>query len=43
MYARVLPIDWLTFGIGGGLLGHWLSSRMHEAKHIEEKEALAAE
>jgi hypothetical protein len=38
-YARTLPIDWMTFGIGGGLLGYWFSSRLHEAKHIEDLEA----
>ena len=38
-YARALPIDWMTFGIGGGLMGYWFSARLHEAKHIEEQEA----
>jgi hypothetical protein len=38
-YARALPIDWMTFGIGGGLLGYWFSARLHEGKHIEEQEA----
>jgi hypothetical protein len=43
MYARSLPIDWMTFGIGGGLLGYWFSCRIHEGKHIEDQEAMAAE
>jgi hypothetical protein len=37
--AHALPIDWMTFGIGGGLLGYWFSARLHEAKHIEYREA----
>jgi hypothetical protein len=39
-YAHALPIDWMTFGIGGGLLGYWFSARLHEAKHIEFQEAM---
>jgi hypothetical protein len=35
-YFRVLPIDWLTAGLGGGMLGHWEDLRMREARHIEE-------
>lgn len=38
LYSRVLPADWITFGIGGGLLGYWFSARMHENKHLEAKE-----
>jgi hypothetical protein len=39
-YARALPIDWMTFGIGGGLLGYWFSARLHEARHMELQEAM---
>ena len=39
IYARSLPIDWATFGIGGGLLGYWFSARFHEAKRLEDREA----
>jgi hypothetical protein len=38
LYARVLPLDWATFGVGGGLLGYWFSARLHEARHIEQNE-----
>jgi len=38
-YAHALPIDWMTFGIGGGLLGYWFSARLHEGKHMEDQEA----
>jgi hypothetical protein len=41
-YAQALPIDWLTAGCGGSLLGYWISARLHEHKHFEEKEAEAA-
>ncbi len=33
LYARALPIDWMTFGAGGGVLGYWVSERIHEARH----------
>jgi hypothetical protein len=39
-YTQALPIDWMTFGIGGGLLGYWFSARLHEGKHIEFQEAM---
>jgi hypothetical protein len=42
-YARVLPVDWLTAGGGGALLGYLISSRIHEARHLDEQEAAAAE
>jgi len=42
-YARVLPVDWLTAGGGGALLGYLISSRIHEARHIEEQEQAGAE
>jgi len=34
-FARALPIDWMTAGGAGGVLGYWLSERVHELKHIE--------
>ncbi|MHC4293992.1 MAG: hypothetical protein ACYSTL_00235 [Planctomycetota bacterium] len=40
-YARALPIDWLTAGCGGAVLGSWVSARIHEMhriEHLEEKE-----
>jgi hypothetical protein len=37
-YAQVLPVDWLTAGAGGGLLGYWLSCRVQELRHIEGRE-----
>jgi hypothetical protein len=33
--ARALPIDWMTAGGAGGVLGYWISERIHELKHIE--------
>jgi hypothetical protein len=38
-YARALPIDWMTAGLGGGFLGYWLSERLHESKALEEIKA----
>ncbi len=38
MYARALPIDWMTFGTGGGLLGYWFSARIHESRHWQKLE-----
>jgi hypothetical protein len=35
---RALPLDWLTAGVGGGTLGYWISSRMHEASFLEQCE-----
>ncbi len=35
-YARALPIDWMTFGAGGGVLGYWVSERIHEARHYNK-------
>jgi hypothetical protein len=37
-YAQVLPVDWLTGGGGGGLLGYWLSCRVQELRHIEGRQ-----
>ena len=41
-FARALPIDWMTAGGAGGVLGFWISERIHELRHIErhaEKES----
>jgi len=35
-YARALPIDWLTAGGGGALLGYWISARIHEIRILEK-------
>ncbi len=40
-WCQALPIDWMTAGVGGAILGYWVSSRMHESKffeHLEEQE-----
>ncbi len=37
-YARALPIDWLTAGCGGAMLGYWVSARIHEIHRIERAE-----
>jgi hypothetical protein len=37
-YARALPIDWMTAGAGGGLIGYWASCRIHEMRIIEKNE-----
>ena len=34
-YSRALPVDWLTAGSGGAVLGYWISERLHEMKYIE--------
>jgi len=31
---RALPVDWLTAGGGGALLGFWISQRVHEYRHV---------
>lgn len=36
LYANVLPIDWLTAGCGGAVLGCWISQRAGESRHPEE-------
>ena len=38
LYARALPVDWLTAGSGGAILGCWTSQRMHEAKQLDRQE-----
>ena len=35
LFARALPIDWMTAGGAGGVLGYWISERIHELRHIE--------
>jgi len=35
---QALPIDWMTAGVGGAILGYWVSSRMHESKFLEHQE-----
>jgi hypothetical protein len=42
-YAQVLPVDWLSAGVGGSMLGHWVSLRMREAKFLESQEQEEAE
>ncbi len=37
MIARALPIDWMTAGGGGALMGFWISSRVRELRHMEKK------
>lgn len=37
-YSQILPIDWATAGLGGSLLGYWVSSRMQEARFLEQSE-----
>lgn len=38
LYACPLPIDWMTAGAGGGVLGYWISQRIREIKHIDKTE-----
>ncbi len=33
---QVLPLDWMTFGCGGALLGMWLSERMRQARIFDK-------
>lgn len=35
-YANALPIDWLTAGGGGGVIGFWISERIHELRYVEQ-------
>lgn len=37
-YARALPLDWMTLGIGGGLAGYWISDRLQEIRVQESME-----
>ncbi|MGA2265034.1 MAG: hypothetical protein ABSH10_01210 [Phycisphaerae bacterium] len=36
LYARVLPVDWLTAGCGGAMLGCWTGQRMAEVRILEQ-------
>lgn len=38
LVARALPLDWLTAGGGGAMLGYWISARMHEARFMEAQQ-----
>ena len=38
LYGRPLPVDWLTAGCGGALLGTWFSARLHEMRHHEKQQ-----
>jgi len=35
LFARALPIDWMTAGGAGAVLGYWISERVHELRHLE--------
>ncbi len=37
-YSQALPIDWLTAGSGGAVVGHWISCRLHELRLMEALE-----
>jgi hypothetical protein len=37
-YAKSLPLDWLSAGAGGALLGYWISERIHEIRHVGQEE-----
>jgi len=37
-YARALPIDWLTAGGGGAMLGYWVGARMQESRHFQRQQ-----
>jgi len=39
-YAKALPVDWLTAGCGGALIGYWISARIHELRHVERLEGV---
>jgi hypothetical protein len=36
--ARVLPLDWLTAGCAGAMLGCWIGQRMDEARLLDQLE-----
>jgi hypothetical protein len=36
LWARVLPLDWLTAGCGGAMLGCWIGQRMDENKLLDQ-------
>lgn len=33
---QILPVDWLTFGCGGAMLGLWFSGRMRQARMFDK-------
>lgn len=37
-YAYILPVDWMTAGGGGAVMGYWMSARVHETRHFEDLE-----
>lgn len=37
-YAQALPVDWLTAGAGGALIGYWISERTYESRLLEQRE-----
>ena len=41
--AQALPVDWLAAGCGGAVGGFWLSSRLHDAKHLGNPQATPSE
>lgn len=38
LYARTVPLDWLSAGCGGAVLGFWISERVHELRFFEKQE-----
>ena len=41
LYAQALPVDWLTAGCGGAVLGYWISWRIHELRLMEAAQEAA--
>lgn len=37
-YAAPLPLDWVTAGGGGAVIGFWISERIHEMRYVEEND-----
>jgi len=35
-YGRALPMDWVTAGCGGAMLGYWASKRSREARSVTQ-------
>lgn len=40
VWSRPLPVDWLTFGAGGSLLGLWVSQRVAQEQALHDAAAL---
>lgn len=36
-YGNILPVDWLTAGVGGAAGGFWVAARLREVRHLEEQ------